>query len=231
MVDAARKQPPLMTTAEFLSWGGDGTDTKFELVEGTPRAMAPASTTHGRIHTNLVSRIDRHLEETRPAYQVVTAPGIQPKVRADWNHRIPELGVTCAPDKRGALSIDDPILLIEGSVAVKCVGHMEQHSPLCHAAERPGNPDRAFDGGSRRTAPARDRWGVAGQSDGDCREKGDDPSGLHRNGPPDCGHLSRNASAGVITLTTARLTLRPPVIGDFPACGGVRPRRSSACCP
>jgi Uma2 family endonuclease len=35
--------PSRMTVEEFLDWPGDGSATKFELVDGEPRAMAPAS--------------------------------------------------------------------------------------------------------------------------------------------------------------------------------------------
>ena len=44
---------------------------------------------------------------------VVTAPGIQPLVRADWNFRIPDIGVTCTPDRAGDRMLPAPILLIE----------------------------------------------------------------------------------------------------------------------
>ena len=54
MADAARKLPPLMTVAEFLEWPGDGTGTRYELVDGVLRAMAPASDNHGTIQTNLI---------------------------------------------------------------------------------------------------------------------------------------------------------------------------------
>ncbi len=113
MAEAARKLPPLMTVAEFLDWPGDGTSVRYELVDGVLRAMAPASNTHGTIHSNLTRQIGNHLEAVRPGCRIIVAPGIQPKLRAAWNHRIPELGVTCVPDRPGVLMIPDAILLIE----------------------------------------------------------------------------------------------------------------------
>jgi hypothetical protein len=38
-----------MTVEEFLDWPGDGSEKKFELVDGEPRATSLASGTLGRI--------------------------------------------------------------------------------------------------------------------------------------------------------------------------------------
>ncbi|MBX9926745.1 MAG: Uma2 family endonuclease, partial [Hyphomicrobiaceae bacterium] len=45
--------------------------------------------------------------------KVLTAPGIRPLVRAKWNFRIPDLGVTCEADRKGERIVSEPILLIE----------------------------------------------------------------------------------------------------------------------
>jgi len=37
----------------ILDWDGDDTDRKFELVDGDPRAMAPASGTHGTMQITI----------------------------------------------------------------------------------------------------------------------------------------------------------------------------------
>ncbi len=42
-----------MTVAEFLAWD-DGTDTRYELIEGRPVAMAPVAPSHSIIASNLV---------------------------------------------------------------------------------------------------------------------------------------------------------------------------------
>lgn len=112
----AQRQPPLppmMTTADFLDWPGDGLGTRFELVDGVLRAMAPASGTHGTIQANLSGLLWQHLRDTRSMYRVVANPGIQPRIRAEWNFRIPDLGVTCKPIRHGEAMTPDPILLIE----------------------------------------------------------------------------------------------------------------------
>lgn len=113
MMGALPKLPPLMDVVEFLQWPGDGTATRYELVDGVLRAMSPPSDAHGTVQTNLIRSISNHLIERRPGCRVVTTPGVQPRIRADWNFRIPDIGVTCAPNVAGAVMIPDPILLIE----------------------------------------------------------------------------------------------------------------------
>lgn len=113
MATAHAKLPPMMTVADFLDWPGDGTGTRYELVDGVLRAMAPGSDTHGTIQSNLVFAITSHLRATRPGCRVVTTPGVQPRLRAEWNFRIPDLGVTCTPNRAGDVMMPDPLLLIE----------------------------------------------------------------------------------------------------------------------
>ena len=40
--------------------------------------------------------IGNHLAESRLDCRVITEPGIQPKMRANLNVRVPDLAVTCA---------------------------------------------------------------------------------------------------------------------------------------
>jgi Uma2 family endonuclease len=110
---AARKLPPMMTVDDFLGWEGDGTDTRYELVDGVLRAMSPTMPTHGVIQANLIAALHAHLGATAPRCRVVTAPGIRPLVRADWNYRIPDIGVTCTPIQVGDRMLTEPRLLIE----------------------------------------------------------------------------------------------------------------------
>ena len=105
--------PPMMTVADFLEWPGDGMGTRFELVDGVLRAMAPATDTHGTIQSNINYLIALHLRARSMPCRVVANPGVQPHVRADWNFRIPDLGVTCKPNRSGDVMVPEPILLIE----------------------------------------------------------------------------------------------------------------------
>ena len=107
---AQRKLPAMMTVAEFLEWPGDGTDTRYELVDGELRAMAPAADSHNTIVANLAALIWNRIKQTGLPCRVVATPGIEPHVRADWNFRIPDLGVTCTPNRIGTVMTPDPIL-------------------------------------------------------------------------------------------------------------------------
>ena len=110
---AARKLPPMMTVDDFLAWEGDGTDTRYELVDGVLRAMAPSTHVHGIIHANVIAALHSFLRASGLPCHVVAAPGIKPLMRADWNFRIPDIGVTCESDKKGERIVAEPILLIE----------------------------------------------------------------------------------------------------------------------
>jgi Uma2 family endonuclease len=114
MANAARRlneAEPTMSAAEFLAWPGDGTGRRFELVDGQLRAMAPARDVHGTIQANLTGLLFNHLRGTR--CRVVVTPGVQPRVNATSNVRIPDIGVTCVPNRREDVLVPDVILLVE----------------------------------------------------------------------------------------------------------------------
>ena len=111
MSSAAKGLPAQMTTAEFLRWEGDGTDAKYELVDGELVAMSPATATHGRIQANLAFLLSRHLEHTRCS--VIIEAAIVPRVAAETNTRVPDLAVTCSPDIPGEVGLTDPVVVIE----------------------------------------------------------------------------------------------------------------------
>lgn len=113
MSTAAQKLPRRMTVPEFLAWPGDGTGQIYELVEGELRAQDSASDAHGTIQGRVVYLLTGHLDKTRPSCRVVAAPGIQPHLRANWNYRIPEIAVTCTPNRPDVHKTPDPILVIE----------------------------------------------------------------------------------------------------------------------
>jgi Uma2 family endonuclease len=111
MVALPKFAPSRMTVAEFLDWFGDDTNRKFELVDGEPRAMAPASGTHGTLQSNFARLLGNHLAGT--GCRVVTAPGIVPRANAASNMRIPDLAVTCAANQPNERALPDPIIIIE----------------------------------------------------------------------------------------------------------------------
>lgn len=112
-MNVAVKLPAMMTVADFLDWPGDGTDTRYELVDGVLRAMAAASDTHNTIYSTFLRLIGNHLEKHHPHCRVVGTPGIQPHVRAKWNFRQPELVITCTPNRQSVHLTPHPIVVVE----------------------------------------------------------------------------------------------------------------------
>jgi Uma2 family endonuclease len=97
-----------MTLAEFLEWN-DGTDTRFELIDGQPRAMAPSLEAHGTIIANLARHIGN---QRKPPCRVVVEAGLTPVDRADTWYYV-DLVVTCSPAERGARMVREPRLIVE----------------------------------------------------------------------------------------------------------------------
>jgi Uma2 family endonuclease len=85
----------------------------WQLVDGVPQAMAPASPTHGQIQSEVARLIGNHLIATGSPCSVVVTPGVIPRVQADINMRIPDLAVTCTPALPTDQALRDPVLLIE----------------------------------------------------------------------------------------------------------------------
>lgn len=108
----AVKLPIRMTVPEFFEWdSGDG--LRYELVDGEPRAMAPASAVHGVLQAELGRVLGNHLMAKRPSCHVLANPGVLPGLLSAHNVRSPDLGVTCSPVSLGQATIPDPILLME----------------------------------------------------------------------------------------------------------------------
>jgi Uma2 family endonuclease len=108
-----RKLPKFMTAEEFLVWPGDGAGTKYQLIDGELRAMAPASAVHGMIQANMARLLGNHLRGAGIRCQTVTEPAIHVRSRARINTRIPDLGVSCAPVTASDIALPEPILLVE----------------------------------------------------------------------------------------------------------------------
>jgi Uma2 family endonuclease len=105
--DMAEPAQRRISLAEFLEWD-DVTDTRYELLDGRPVAMAPPIEAHGIIVANL-AQIVRRLESP---CRVVIQAGIIPADRADTWYQA-DLVVTCAPAERGARAIAEPRLIVE----------------------------------------------------------------------------------------------------------------------
>jgi Uma2 family endonuclease len=102
-----------MTVAEFLDWdSGDRSGALWQLRDGEPEMMAPASDPHGSIQSELADLLIAHLRSHGGPCRVVTAPGVVPSQRSEENCLVPELGITCAPPS-GARLMHEPVVLIE----------------------------------------------------------------------------------------------------------------------
>ena len=111
-MSAFLKLPVYMSVQDFLAWEpNDG--LRYELVDGEPRAMAPAAAIHGFLQNELGSLIRDHLCQRRSNCRVVANPGVVPHLMASHNVRIPDLGVTCSPLLPGQITLADPVLLAE----------------------------------------------------------------------------------------------------------------------
>jgi Uma2 family endonuclease len=107
MAEAALKG---MTVDEFLRWE-DGTDTRYQLVDGYIIAMAPPMPAHGRLAARLAGAIDAALRTRLPCF-VQSEAGI---VRSDRNDicYVADLAVSCVPLRAEDRLIKEPILIVE----------------------------------------------------------------------------------------------------------------------
>ena len=99
-----------MSLDEFLRWD-DGTDTRWELVDGFPLAMAPPAEAHRILSVRLASRIDAALLSRRPCNAQTEAGVLRPD-RAD-SYYVADIAVTCRANEPGRQAIVDPILIVE----------------------------------------------------------------------------------------------------------------------
>ena len=99
-----------MTLDEFLHWE-DETDTRYELIDGFPVAMAPPAEAHRILAVRLVSRIDAALAGRRPCNAQIE-PGVVRHDRTD-SYYVPDIAVTCEPNEPGRQAMLDPILIVE----------------------------------------------------------------------------------------------------------------------
>jgi Uma2 family endonuclease len=102
-----------MTVTEFLEWdSGDRTGALWQLRDGEPEMMAPASDPHGSIQVRLAYLLTAHLDARGGACRVIAAPGVVPAQRSEQNCLVPDLGITCTPPA-GARLLHEPLVLIE----------------------------------------------------------------------------------------------------------------------
>lgn len=97
-----------MTLAEFLGWD-DGSDRRYELVDGLAVMMAPTTEAHGELGAALAAEIRNRL---RPPCRVISEAGVVIPDRSD-TYYIADLAVTCAPRETGRRMVTEPVLIVE----------------------------------------------------------------------------------------------------------------------
>lgn len=98
--------PRRMTVAEFVEWD-DGTETRYELVDGSPVAMNPPMGRHVRIATNVFRALIANLR--RPC-QPFMGGGVA-QAYDSKTYRIPDIFVSCAGGTEHFF--DQPRLVVE----------------------------------------------------------------------------------------------------------------------
>jgi Uma2 family endonuclease len=98
-----------MPLVEFLQWD-DGTDMRYELIDGTVRAMGLSTIAHGVILANLTCEIGGNL---RPGHRGLIRIGVLVPGRPDTFY-VPDLTITAAPmDDPNRQHVVDPRLIVE----------------------------------------------------------------------------------------------------------------------
>jgi Uma2 family endonuclease len=111
---ALAKVRPWMSVAEFLQWdSGAGEHRRWQLVDGEPRAMAPAKPIHGYLQAALARLIGNHLLASDSPCNVFAAPGVVPAIMSAHNMRVPDLAVSCTPQVPDRADLADPVLIVE----------------------------------------------------------------------------------------------------------------------
>jgi Uma2 family endonuclease len=97
-----------MSLAEFLDWD-DGTDTRYELIDGRVVAMAPPSPRHSAITGRLARLIGNAL---KAPCEVFVEAGIVTPARAD-TYLQADLAVSCRPLDQQDRDVAEPVLVVE----------------------------------------------------------------------------------------------------------------------
>jgi Uma2 family endonuclease len=95
-----------MSVAAFLDWD-DGTDTRYELIDGRVVAMNPPMAPHALLRTTLRAAL---LARMPHACRVYTGGGAR-NFADDWNFRVPDVVVSCTQSRKNW--VEAPILVCE----------------------------------------------------------------------------------------------------------------------
>ncbi len=111
-MSAALQIPAPISLEAFLAWDAPS-GARWQLIDGEPCAMAPASPLHAGVQNELSRLLGNHLAAHRPACRAYSNPGILLGRSTDRNFRIPDIGVTCTKLTPDEPALPNPVLLIE----------------------------------------------------------------------------------------------------------------------
>jgi Uma2 family endonuclease len=97
-----------MTLAAFLEWD-DGTDRRYQLLDGVPVMMAPRAEAHGELVAAIMIEIGSRLKRS---CRVIADAGITVEGRSDTCY-VADLAVTCAPGEYNPRMVAAPMLVVE----------------------------------------------------------------------------------------------------------------------
>lgn len=97
-----------MTVDEFLDWD-DGTETRYELVDGQPVAMASATPEHNELVVRIGNMLGQQFDEPRRALAGQAIRMTNDHLRS----YVPDLLVTCDPRDKAKKAIEAPLLIAE----------------------------------------------------------------------------------------------------------------------
>lgn len=107
MAEAAEK---LLTVEDWLSFD-DGTDTRYELLDGLLVAMSPPSDRHGTIANNAGRAIEDAVGE-HPPCRAIQGAGIEIPGRGRRRAYVADVAYTCEPPDDESI-IESPSLIVE----------------------------------------------------------------------------------------------------------------------
>jgi Uma2 family endonuclease len=96
-----------MTVDQFLDWE-DGTDTRYELVDGQPVAMASGTPEHSELTARISASLGARLREP---CRVHAGQAIR-RAEDHWRSYVPDVLVTCEPREQGKKAIEAPRLIV-----------------------------------------------------------------------------------------------------------------------
>jgi Uma2 family endonuclease len=104
----ASHAPQRMTLATFLEWD-DGTDRRYQLVEGVPVMRELATEAHGELAAALAMEIRGRL---KPPCRAISGAGITVPQRSD-TYYLADLAVTCVPREPARQILAKPVVIVE----------------------------------------------------------------------------------------------------------------------